>query len=613
MDVDQVQSIVARFWRMITDHQNSFHIGLISLFAKPDLKKLDLENFSKRILSTKFADCSCSVEFSSDHRKALDKFLKMVVGVKKGFSCTYLELLTAFEEEFSFGLLKNELTSLSQRPFFNSDGLVLENRGLLFLEIQKLVVSQKDEYKRLLRHFDTLNIAHKVKRNVLGLEANYLSHLSEIDQIQKQMNDYSHLTVNYKEGDDLFILGVIHAADIKQKSLATASWNDFSNPLETDARSEIEVISYVDHHKSDVQTVKPATGIVMDAQSSNSIYANLLMEINDQYSTGGMTLEEVEEQIKVVAKDLSFSPNMRILQRLLNRKEAFMQNRRNNFYVSKDREILEYLQCVYAILDDTDLLTKVTGYDVKTMCSLINRLKSLMLNKEVEVVNFDNIEEEDKHYVQKTAKKLLQTRDLYSIYSMTCSAKEAAIEEVITDTVKRGAYDSAFFQDTKILNQYACVGQHKHFIKNASIFNRRGSELNKIWTHRCKELYKANLDLKLFIFMISTISSAEELFSDKIENPTYKDEVWFWLPENDNRAESLFKKFVSNLTHSYPLENEALEVVFHSKRKDLVEICEEAIVRPFDKAYHKLDKDVMILKVPQKKLVSRKGQISPHL
>lgn len=611
MDVDPVRAIISRFWNMMIEHQNAFHIGLISLFAKKELKESDLKHFTEQVLGKRLADCNCSGEFASEHRVLLDKFLRDVVGVEQGFQCTYGELVSRLEEMHDFIELKKELVSLSDRPFFDDKGHVVGDRGLIFGELEKVIANQKEEYKNLLRYFDTLKVAHEIKRKVLGLAPTYITHSAELDQIQKMMGDYSHLTVTYKEGDHQYPLGVVHATDLKRKAIATASWNDFSNPKEADSRREIEVISYIDHHKSEVRTMKPATGIVMDAQSSNSIYANLLFEINDRFSTGGMTLEEIEKQIEEVKGELTFPSHVRILQRLLVRKDALSQNKQTTYCVTKEKETLEYLQCVFAILDDTDLLTKVTAYDVETMCSLVNRLKSLMLGKEVEVVNFDDIPRNKDGFVKAAAKKLLQTKDLYSLYSIIYKAKEEAIEELVQLTA-RGS-ETPFFQDTKILNEHACIGQFKHFIQNAATVSKKNHDLVKIWINRAHAAKKENNELKLFMFMMSTISSADELFSDKIENPDYHDELWFYLPNEEKRSEAYLKKFLVSFAHSSPLAREQISFEVSAKRKDLEEICKDAFSRPIDINHHKLDPNFICLKVPQKKLVSRKAQIAPNL
>ena len=85
------------------------------------------------------------------------------------------------------------------------------------------------------------------------------------------------------------------------------------------------------------------------------------------------------------------------------------------YYVSPEREMIEYLHFVYAILDDTDLLTKVSRMDVECMASLLNRLKSLMLKKEVEIVNFDDIKE-DADFTEKAAQRLLQNEDFIKLH-----------------------------------------------------------------------------------------------------------------------------------------------------------------------------------------------------
>ena len=611
MDVDPVHSIISRFWRIMTEHQNAFHIGLISLFAKKELRPETLKNFVKEILVKKFADCVFSSEFTSVHRRSLDKFLKEVIEVKNGYSSSYEELITALGENFGFRELKEELVSLVKKPFFNSEGFVIDDREKIFGELEKVITAQKESYKKLLRKFDTLEIALKIKQKVLEYDPNYISHLSELEQIQKQVGDYTHLTVNYKEGEFLFPLGVVHAMDLNRKFLATASWNDFSNPTETDSRAEIEIISYIDHHKSEVRTNKPAMGIVMDAQSSNSIYANLLMEINDQYATAEMTLEQIEQAIQTVSQELQYPSQLRILSRLLKYKDAYLQNQKNPYYISKDREILEYMQCLFAILDDTDLLTKVSAYDVETMKDLINRLKSLMLAKVVEVVNFDDLEKNDPQFVKKAAKKLLQTQDLYSLYSIIYKAKEEAIEEMIYETIQ--GVDTPFFQDTKFLSGYASVGQFKHFIRNAATVEKKSSELRKIWTRHAKHHHRENPDSRLFIFMVSTISSAEELFADNVQNPTYQDELWIWCPEGCAVSEAHLKRFLSGFTQSAVMEHEDLEIHFYGKAEELERACETVLIRPYKVVRHKAESPSLVLKVPQKKVVSRKAQIAPYL
>ncbi len=610
-DIERVHAIITHFWSMMNDHQTALQLGLVSQFAKKGLKKEELKAFTEELLNKKFGDCNGGLETSALHRRTLDKFLKVVVGVKNGYSCLYRELLAALASNFTIAELQSTVVHLSRRPFFDSRGVVIEDREIIFSELEKIVIDQRGALKTLQKRFDTLEIALEIKNKVLEFEPNTLSHLDGLGYIQQQMGDYSYLTVNYQEGDLLFPLGVIHAADLNRKSLATSSWNDFSNPQETDSKPEIELISCVDHHRSDLKTTKPVMGIVMDAQSSNSIFANLLMEINNRYSSGGMSLEQVEKQIEVVSKDLVFPSRIRVLRRLLSRKEVLLKNRDTSFYVSKDREILEYFQCLFAILDDTDLLTKVSVYDVEAMCKLINRLKSLMLGQEVEVVNFDELDHFDPKFVKKAALMLIQTEDLYSLYGILYKAKEEAVESIVSETIR--GKETSFFQDTKILGGYASVGQFKHFVKNGPLLAKVGDELKKIWINHARAAHKANSDLKLFIFMLSTISSAEELYKDQQEKPSYRDELWLWHPEECNVSETHLKRFVAVFTDSPMMENEELEFHFTGNSGGLEKLCRDAVSRPFKSVHHKGNECLIVLKVPQKRLVSRKTQIAPYI
>ena len=68
----------------------------------------------------------------------------------------------------------------------------------------------------------------------------------------------------------------------------------------------------------------------------------------------------------------------------------------NNYYpvVFKDflriKSVGNYV-VMYAILDDTDLLTKVSDRDVICVANLLNRMKSLVEKRHVEIICLDHI------------------------------------------------------------------------------------------------------------------------------------------------------------------------------------------------------------------------------
>ncbi len=603
VDVDPVSSIIIRFRAFLAEYQNNFIVGIITLFSRSTLHRNDWISFLDQKFLSKFSDGFSAKELTEKQRALVDKFIQNVLSLPQGCNATIGEFFEKVKG-FGFSPLEVKLKSLMNSALFDKKGEVIEDRGLIFKELEEIFSLEKEAFNRFFRYIDSLEVALEVKRNVLGRGSNYLSHLSEYEEIFQAMKGYQHLTVNYQENGSHYPLGVIYAEDVNRRTIATTSWNDFSNPNETDMKEGVEVISFIDHHKSFVNTTRPAFGIVRaDAQSSNSIMARINFEINDRYSTGGMTLREIE-------KGLKSSTNSRILQRLLQKKGA-AETRKEN-YVSREREILEYVQYIFAILDDTDLLTKVTAYDVDGMAGLLNRLKSLMLREEVEIVNFDEFSRGDPEFAKKAAKKLLQTHDLYSLYGVIYKAKEESINKLIQETTS--GVETHFFQDTKVLGGvgYAAVGQFKHFVKNEAILRKHVKGIRKIWLERSQKMFEERPEVLMHMFMLSTISSAEELFSDSKEKPLYADELWFWIPD-DKRAQHYLKNFLQEFYKSPKAAKQELEVEFCGAADAYEKIFADAFHKPLKAKHSPSEPTMAILKVGLGSIKSRKADIATYL
>ncbi len=126
------------------------------------------------------------------------------------------------------------------------------------------------------------------------------------------------------------------------------------------------------------------------------------------------------------------------MRRLIQRQLA-AESERTPFFIDPLREVVEYLHFLYGILDDTDLLTKVSHRDVECVAQLINRLKSLVLQKEVEVIALSDIPR-DRDSARKAATRILQNPDMYSLYRKIYLAKEDAVEENIALCAKGAAF-----------------------------------------------------------------------------------------------------------------------------------------------------------------------------
>jgi hypothetical protein len=611
VDVDPVRSIIGRFRNFLSEYQNKFVVGIITLFSQDPLELRDWTEFLQVKFSEKFSDSFAARELTEKQRILLDKFIKEVLFIQKGLNSTIGEFFEV-AKSFGFAELQAKLEQIKQSSLFDRSGELTENRAHIFRKLEGILLAEKEAFSRFFLYIDSLEAAMEVKRKVLDREPTFLSHTAEYEEIVEAMKDYSHLTVIYHENGTHYPLGVIYAEDVKQKVIATTSWNDFSNPGETEMIEGVDLISVLDHHKSHILTSRPAfTSVRADAQSTNSIIARINFDINDRYSTGGMTLDQIEDGIREISKELDSPSKVRIMQRLLQKKNAALT--KGDYSISPDRETLEYLQYIFAMLDDTDLLTKVSPYDLDSMAGLLNRLKSIMLKKEVEIVNFDDLSRGDPNFSKLAAQRLLQTPDLYSLYGVIYKAKEEAIDKVIQET--NSDNETHFFQDTKVLGpgSYAAIGQFKHFERNEQILRKHLYEIRKVWVQRSKKTFQERPKVSLHLFMLSTVPSAEELFSGNPAKADYQDELWFWIPE-DRKAELQLKSFLQEFSKSIKLDKQVLGIEFLGKSVRHEHHFMEAFAH---KEVHftsvKSDLDMIVLKIEIGSLVSRKTDIAVYL
>src|SRR5690606_20255447 len=141
-------------------------------------------------------------------------------------------------------------------------------------------------------------------------------------------------------------------------------------------------------HKSDLTTFSPPAASLSDAQSTNTLVAQKAFELNDA-------------------------------------------NRKKPNYIHPEREYIEYLHFLYGIIDDTDLLTKVSALDVQCVASLLNRLKSLANGKKQTIVKIDDLPR-NSTFPKKAAKIILQNEDMYSLYRKVFQFREKEVEKNLT-------------------------------------------------------------------------------------------------------------------------------------------------------------------------------------
>jgi hypothetical protein len=283
------------------------------------------------------------------------------------------------------------------------------------------------------------------------------------------------------------------------------------------------------------------------------------------------------------------------------------------FFIDPEREFVEYLHFLYAILDDTDLLTKVTYRDVMCVTSLLNRLKSLMLKKEVEILSFDDLPRDDK-FVRQVASEILQNSDMYSLYRKIYLAKENSVGHNFELCVK--GLPSNVFVDTKEQNGCCRVGQTKIFTKNYPMFQRSAPQLRAYWYEEARAVYKEHNEVDLHLHMISTIAGAEDLFAGEAGKYTHQDELWIWIPSSEQAIEHLHSFLNSFRMLPQVVGNEMQVAFLGDNARELDQIFSESFL-PIPRHTLKDDKlfslPIAVLRYKAGSINSRKAIISPCL
>ncbi|MGE5196582.1 MAG: hypothetical protein ACM3JI_04570, partial [Anaerolineae bacterium] len=613
-DVEGVRQVIMLLNQCLRWFENNLHLKLISLFSKETLSLSDLPEFTHSIFKTTIKQCEPAKDFTEKQKKYVQDYLCKVLDAPKGLDSTFEEFAQAMKSLsiFDFQEFIDLVDLLQKSTLFDSSGFLIENRPRIFHYLEKMIKGLDKAIQGVRTYVERLDVALSIKKYVFGHLPQVVSYRADVEEIRSKMGSYPYLTVTFPEKEGRLIpMGIVHASDLYKPTLGTVSLRDFCNREETKIPSYLEVISVIDHHKSALLTSSPPVVLISDSQSSNALVAALTFEINDRYSAGGMSLEEIKGQIEAVQKDLSSAENKRLLRHLLQKQLVF--DRESSFFVDPDREFIEYLHFLYAILEDTDLLTKVSKRDVECVASLLNRLKSLMLRRQIEIISFDDLPQDDT-FVHEAAKRILQNADMYSLYRKVYLSKERSVEDHLKLCAQ--GKPSSIFADTKEQNGCCRVGQTKMFSKNFAMFQTHASHIREVWLEEARLFYKERKEIDFYLHMISTIAGAEDLFAGTEGEYAHKDELWIWIPSTDAAVEHL-KSFLNAFRSLPHLKTIQLEVEFLGENAvELDQIFQESFISIPRKISYVKDKPslpIAILRFKAGSINSRKAMISPYL
>ncbi|MGR3951554.1 MAG: hypothetical protein QRY74_01340 [Chlamydia sp.] len=358
----------------------------------------------------------------------------------------------------------------------------------------------------------------------------------------------------------------IDSSLLTKSTLGTASLRDFSNLEEAKLAAHIDVISIVDHHKSSISTTKPATLILGDAQSSNTLLSEISATLNARWR----------------------------------------RSERGPFFVDPARELFEQTISIIAILDDTDLLNKASRRDVLTLKESLNRIIALSHDPKETLISFDAVIE-DSNFVANATHILLTNPKLYSMYQEIYDFREQEIEKALILEAK--GEETILFGDTKEQNGVCRIGQIKLFSANISSYHAQKWHLMEQWVQKAGKIHSTKAHMNFFLQMISTVPGALEAFSGNSMEWKHQDEIWIFSPDLTKKPLTTFLSNFLTAMKSLPIQ-----ITFSETGSQIVQNFIKESHANYPIVHEKdLPTDIIQLSFPAGSINSRKAQISPFL
>lgn len=611
-DADGVYQVINLLNSTLRWYENHLHGQLISGFAHKTLSKEKLPKLIESLLETSLISLAPCQELTPTHEQYFEAYLSKVLGLSQGLNSSMKDL---FKQAAKLGI-ENFLTFIEQieelgsSDIYNKEGQLVDHCSSVLTFLEKIIKELDAAISSLRKYVESLGVAVAIKTHVLGRPPRYVGTRADVSESRQAMGNSSFLPVIYTDESGRQIpVGAISAKDLYHPILGTLTLRDFCNRDEVKIASYLEVISTIDHHKSHLQTTQAPVAIIGDVQSSNVLLALMQFEINDRYLRTGLKAASLEKQLsELMAKKLLSPSETRKLQRLLGQRS--LQQQKAAYFIHHDREICEYFSILYAILDDTDLLAKVSKRDVRCVVELLNRLASLTQGEETEIIHLDDIPH-DESFAKEAAQKILKNEQMYSIYSKMYEYKEQAVLKNLKAALQDEA--SSLLSDTKIQNGLARVGQCKLFKNNIAQVHEHREALMNYWLKNSQSAQRNNGDLDLHMLMLSTISGAQEVY-EGVKPYSHKDQLWIWAPST-MRAHDHLSSFLSNFQNNMDLIALELEVELINDNGQLSKLFKRRMpqVAVKETSSKAVSESLIVWHYRAGSLNSRKSAITPSL
>lgn len=576
---EPVEQITTRFDRILRTFSHAIHVDLLALFAEEGSPEKEIfKLYEKRFCQT-LGFVLKEIDAASPYQERLDLFCKKVLLLDAGLQSSFQELFSRLSAipipqvvHFLQERKEIDLSKSWQGASFE------EKRIALFRLLHRLVHSLDQAVDAISHYVDRLDVVMRIKHDILGYKASFATLRSDLETLRLSIGERDYLTIVLLDAEGRRTpLGIVLATLLRKEILGTVSQRDFSNPDEMRMAPYLTVISVIDHHKSALHTRTPIQALLADAQSCNVLVAEQSFLLNDRY--GVLRKHALKEQ---------------------------------GFYVHPLREYLDYFYALHAILDDTDLLSKVGLRDCQCVAALLNRLKTLCTGRKTEVVSIDDLSETPEG-TQRAAQRLLESPDLHALYLTLYKQREQEIESTLIACVQEG--DAALFADTKEQNGCCRIGQIKLFQGNQATFTRYADKLFEVWLKMAEEYAKQKKEYDLHLMMISTLESFKSASSIEKQRSEQEDALWIWAAPTSMGLDHL-TRFLSAFQYLSVFQKQPPHVTLYGpKSREWQELFRQnfKVATDIQLSQRDVKQSFAIIHYPSGSVNSRKTMISPFL
>lgn len=564
-DAERIRPILFLFKTLMRESEGVLFTKILRFFAGSHTQLSDWQKAMQESFQTPFITSGTCQELMSDEKEHLHLFLKEIMHVPKGLTGNLQDLSKALKQEH-LTAWSSLIELIDNPPIFTEKGNLKEDRPLIFQTIENLISSLNQAFSEADIYSERLKSAILLKSLLRTSSGAALTIDSSIEEIRSKMEGQDYLPVLLENGNQESVpLGIITRQSLLKIPLGTVSLRDFSNFDEMHMASYLNVISIIDHHKSSFQTATPSLILVGDVQSCNTLIAEQLLQLNDKYPEK----------------------------------------------IAKERLIAEYFSCLYAIIDDTDFLSKVSSRDVDCTVALLNQLKWLISSRK-DSISLEGIPR-DEHFSKTAAKYILANGDMFSIYDGIIQKREEQVEKALQEITADGL--NFLLIDTKEQNGCTRIGQSKLFPVNFTLFEEKKAYFQKAWSHKARQVFDASSEITLHLQMISTIPSSQALFKGEEEKQTHLDELWIWIPSFSAHGKELLTTFLNAFQDSPGIREKAVKIGFAGDQPETLEriFQHNFFPIPSEREPRILEESIAILYIAAGTLNSRKSMVSPYL